>query len=114
MSITLLQKLEEEVDERQNELNNTLLTLEREAAQESGYSKKIRVAIIFLGALSATNAVAVKVTDDTYSSIVIVLYSVFGLLIATLGGIEAAFGFQKKAADFGSFSHQVQITYFGY
>lgn len=29
----------------------------------------------------------------------IVLYSAVGLLIATLGGIEAAFGFQKKAGD---------------
>lgn len=46
MSIALLQKLEEEINERQTELDNTLLTLEREAAQESSYSKKIRVAII--------------------------------------------------------------------
>jgi uncharacterized membrane protein YraQ (UPF0718 family) len=99
MSTAFLQELKTEIDERQVDLNATLLTLEKYAANNSYWAKRIRVAIIFLGAFAATNAVADKVAGNNYTSLVTVLYSLTGLLIATLAGIEVAFGFQKKSAD---------------
>jgi hypothetical protein len=99
MSISFLQELKGEVDDRQKDLNDTLFALEKHAANASGWAKYIRVAIIFLGAFAATKAVADQVISKDYSSVATVLYSLNGLLIATLAGIEAAFGFQKKAAD---------------
>jgi hypothetical protein len=51
-----------------------------------------------LGALTATRGVADKLAEPD-SLWVIGLYTFVGLLIATLGGIEAAFGFQRKASE---------------
>jgi hypothetical protein len=99
VSEAFLKELKAEIDDRQKDLNDTLLTLEKDAARDSGRAKNIRVSIIFLGAFAATKAVADQVVSKDYASVVTISYSLVGLLIATLAGIEAAFGFQKRAAD---------------
>lgn len=95
MSESLLEKLRQEVDERQEYFNEVLLVLEKRAANESGWAKWIRSIIIFLGALVATREVA----SPPNSPWVIGFYTCVGLLIATLGGVEAAFGYQRRASE---------------
>ncbi|MBI1882569.1 MAG: hypothetical protein HYR94_30715 [Chloroflexi bacterium] len=98
MSDSLVDELNREVNERQQDLNDTQLVLESYAARESGLAKWMRVFVIFLGAFAATQAVADKLLGAD-SIVGTVIYAVVGLLIATLGGIEAAFGFQKKTTN---------------
>jgi hypothetical protein len=98
MAGSLLDELKQNVEERQVDLNDTLLTLEKRAAEESGRGKWVRVVLIFLGALVVTREVADKVFPQATPAIPI-FYAVAGLLVATLGGIEAAFTFQKSASD---------------
>lgn len=99
MSAALLEELKTEIDERQQELNATLLSLEKIASRQYNWAKFIRIAIIFLGAFAATKAAADQLLAGGNPVYGTILYSFIGLLIATLGGVEASFWFQKKATD---------------
>ena len=99
--ISELEHLEQEINDRQQDLDYTLKILENSAARESRRAIKIRILIIFLGAFSATKAVADRIagSDTTIGTVNTIIYALAGLLIATLGSVEAAFDLQKRGSS---------------
>ncbi len=93
MTEKLHQELKLEVDERQEELDYTLQALEKDAKKYSLLSKYFRVSIIFLGSVTATKAVFPE------NELTKFIFAAFGVLIATLSGTEASFGFLKRSLE---------------
>ena len=98
MGATYLDDLRSEVNERQQDLNGTLVAIEKYADGKSKTAKYLRVSVIVLGALVGTRGVADKVGSDD-GRFVAVAYAIVGVLIAAIGGIEAAFAYEKKSAE---------------
>jgi hypothetical protein len=103
MSETLLDELKADIDERQEALNAVQVVLDSKANLYSDLAKWFRIAVIFLGALVATREVADKLfpvsSYPSGSKVVLVLYTIFGLAIAVIGGITAAFRYETKSAE---------------
>jgi hypothetical protein len=98
MSEALFNELKEDINERQLELSNVQKVLDYKAKQYSSYAKWYKIAVIFLGALVTTRQVA----DTLYpgsSKAILFLYTAFGLAITVIGGITAAFGYDRKSAE---------------
>ena len=102
MSITLLDELKEDINERQEELYSIQLALEAEAHKASNFAKILRIAVIFLGAFAATREAADRLFLDTSHGShqsVIVIYTLLGLAITVIGSISATFRPDNTAAE---------------
>jgi hypothetical protein len=97
------------IEERQRELHNIAEILALAASRKGRLGALAKVTTIALGALIATQAVAVQILGDN-SVGVIVAYSFAGLLVATIGGLEAAFRNEARAAELYVLAAQCQST----
>jgi hypothetical protein len=98
MEPTLLDSLRNEINERQDELQNLQMVVEKTAEQNSDRAKWIRVVIIFLGALAATRDVADKLFPN-HSSTVIFSFTGFAFAITVLSSIMASFRYENLSAE---------------
>lgn len=96
-------------DEQREFLNDLIVTrhsqldwlreiFSRRAERSERNGSILRVAVIFLAALSVSQSVAVKVFDQS-STAVAVFYALIGVSIAAISGVEAAFKFEAKANE---------------
>jgi Co/Zn/Cd efflux system component len=89
MSISLLDELKDDINERQDELFSIQIALEDEARRASNFAKYLRIAVIFLGAFAATREAADRLYDSSSVSHkpVVVIYTLLGLAITVVGSI---------------------------
>lgn len=96
MPSELLSALTTDINERQDELNAVQVALEASAKYSSDLGKVLKVAVIILGAISATRDVADKIFPQT---MVILTYTVVALAITIIGGIVTAFRYEARASE---------------
>lgn len=96
MPSELLNELMADINERQEELNAVQVALEWSAKHSSDLGKVLKVAVIILGAISATRDVADKIFPAT---MVILTYTTIALAITIIGGIVTAFRYEARASD---------------
>lgn len=101
MSQALLAELNEDINERQDELYSIQLALESEARRASNFAKYLRIAVIFLGAFAATREAADSLYDSSRgsSNAVVVIYTLLGLAITVIGSVSATFRPDNTAAE---------------
>ena len=103
MSEDLLNELKVDINERQDELNAVQQALEDYAKWNSKIANRLKIAVILFGAIVATRDVADKIVPGALwpnsNKLVIISYTLVGLLIAVIGGVAAAFRFENKAAE---------------
>ena len=101
--LPLPESIREDINERQEALNDVQVALEKEAKALSRRAVILRIAVIFLGAFVATREAADKLWPPTsYPTAnwwVILIYTLLAVLIAFIGGIAAAFRYENRAAD---------------
>ena len=106
-----LRILQHGIQERQQELHRIAGILAT-AAQTGGRRAAIgKVLVIVLGAFVATQAVAAKLWGDTNMYITII-YTLAGLLIAAVTGVEAAFKTESRSSALKALATRCQITIF--
>ena len=93
--------LEELVTERMHELRETQIFLAERALKFTRFSTAVKASVIILGALVATKE-TITVVVGASNAISIVLYTVAGVLIAVLTGLEASFGWGKNSGKLAS------------
>jgi uncharacterized membrane protein YuzA (DUF378 family) len=99
------------IEERQEELHR-LADLLGPAADKRGRLASIaKVTTIVLGAFVATNAVATKLFGD-YTPIVTIAYTLVGLIIAAVSGLDAAFKIESRASAMRALAASCQSTIF--
>lgn len=98
--------------DRQRELHHVADALAKEANRLSKYSNYAKVLLVFLGALAATQGAISRIMDGSGSGAVmsIVAYTVIGLVIATIAGLEAAFKLENRAAELTLLAASCQST----
>ncbi len=104
-----LSLLKRGIYERQTELHNLAKILSGQAGRLGTWGAAGRVAVIVLGALVATQGVAEKLLGEGRPG-VLLTYTVFGVLIATLSGFEAAFKNETRAAELKLIAATCQAT----
>jgi len=90
--------LQGSINDRQQELHNVTAILAAVAARRTHWAAISRVILIALGAFAATKSTADELLGTT-SHISTVLYTIVGLIIATVAGLEAAFKNEATAAE---------------
>lgn len=90
--------LQDGITQRQHELHNIATILAQTAKRESNLAAIGRVVTIVFGALAATNGAATSLFGEK-SITTIIVYTAVGLIIAAVGGLEAAFKFEGKSAE---------------
>ena len=85
-------------EDGQDGMKNMVPALAKTAHTLSRVSGLIKVFTIALGAIAATNGVAVKLIGESSPS-VIVVYTIVGVVISILAGLEAVFRFEKRASE---------------
>ena len=102
-------KLQRGINERQSELHSVAKILATSAGQQRRWSAISKILIVVLGAVAATSGTAARVAGVN-SIFVTVFYAAIGLLIATVGGIEAAFKFGDRGAELTVLAAACQST----
>jgi hypothetical protein len=97
------------INVRQEELHKAADILAGAAAVSSRRSAAAKVGIVVLGAVAATNGAATQLAGGP-ASWVIVLYTLVGLAIAAIGGLEAAFKVNERAIDLTLLAATCQST----
>jgi hypothetical protein len=95
--------------ERQKELHNIAGILASAAEYRRRTANLSRVITIFVGAFIATQAVAADLFGKA-SMGVVVTYAFAGLLVAVIGGVEAAFKNEARGAELSVLAAQCQST----
>ena|SRR5579859_3953875 len=90
--------LQGSINDRQQELHNVTAILAAVATRRARWAAVSRVILIALGAFAATKSTADQLLG-TGSHISTVIYTVAGLIIATVAGLEAAFKNEITAAE---------------
>ncbi len=85
------------IEDRQDELHSIAELLGKAGSRYGRSSAFSRAITITLGAFVATNAVAMKLWGDGNATIIII-YTLTGLVIAAVSGLEAAFKVESRAA----------------
>ncbi len=91
--------LQEGISARQEELKNVADILAKAAQKLRRYAGWIRILLIILGALAATQGAWDTTFGVMSKAYVSLTFTILGVLIATLAGIEAAFKFEAKGAE---------------
>lgn len=100
--------LQRAIQERQKELHDVADLLADAAASARRTSSIARVVIVVLGAAAATNGAATQVVGN--DTAVIVIYTLIGLIIAAVGGLEAAFKMGERAVGLVVLAANCQST----
>ena len=95
--------------ERQTELHNLAKILSESAGHLGRLGAIGRVAIIVLGAIVATQGVAEKIAGEG-SIVVLTIYTICGVLIAAISGLEAAFKTESRSAELTLLAASCQST----
>ncbi|MBD1877213.1 hypothetical protein H6F75_27395 [Nodosilinea sp. FACHB-131] len=95
--------------EKQSDLQKTADILSKTAEVKGRVAVISKVITIVLGAFIATQAVATQLYGKANQN-VSVIYSVAGLLVATIGGVEAAFKNETKAGELSVLAVQCQSS----
>lgn len=91
-----VQMLQEGITARQQELQRVADVLAKAAQKFKRYAAWTRILLIFLGACAATQGTWDEMLGGRQNSTYV--FTVMGILISTLAGIEAAFKFEGKGS----------------
>ena len=104
-----MQSLQNGINDRQRELRALVPILGTKAFKLQRLSNWLRVATILLSALSSVKAVADTAMGEA-SSQVLLSFALINLGTPVLLGLEAAFKFEKRAADLNILAATTQAT----
>ena len=104
-----IRSLQHGIQERQEELHRIAELLARSARVAGRRAASAKVIIIVLGAFVATNGVATNLWGEQ-SVAVIITYTLAGLFIAAISGLEAAFKVETRAAGLRALAAYCQTT----
>jgi hypothetical protein len=90
--------LQDMVEIRREELQDIGTLLAKAAHKRSTFTSLVKALVIFLGAIVAARQVAEQLMGGS-NTIIIVGFSLVGLLIAVLTGLEAAFRWENTSAE---------------
>jgi hypothetical protein len=93
-----INELQGSINDRQRELHSVTAILADVAARRARWATASKVIVIALGAFAATKSAADQLLGTT-SHIAVVTYTLAGLVIATVAGLEAAFKNEATAAE---------------
>ncbi len=93
-----LRQIQGSINERQQELHHIADLLARKAVSASWRSAGAKTAIVILGAFGATRGAADQLLVN-HSSTNLIIYTMAGLLVAAVAGLDAAFKFDRTAAE---------------
>ena len=96
-----LEMIQGSIMDRQRELHGVADVLAKEANKLSKRSSLAKVLLVFLGALATTQGAMTQLIGESSAGELasIVIYTVIGLLIATIAGLEAAFKLESRSAE---------------
>jgi hypothetical protein len=103
------QSLQRGIQERQEELHRIAAILASAARAKGSIASVAKTITISLGAFTATNAVAAKLWGAD-NRLLIILYTMTGLAIAAVSGLEAAFKLESRAAALRTLATNCQST----
>lgn len=106
-----LRTLQTGIQERQQELHRIAELLGKAAHMAGQRAALSKVLTIVLGAVVATQGVAAKIWGDGNTAIVII-FTLIGLCIAAISGLEAAFKTESRASGLRSLATRCQVTIF--
>jgi hypothetical protein len=105
----MMQSLQNGIEDRQRELNNLVDILGKQGFRLQRMSNWLRVATIVLSAVTTAKGAADKVFGtESHGSLVI--FTLLGIVTTAAIGLEAAFKFEKRAADLNLLSASCQGT----
>jgi hypothetical protein len=104
-----LDLLQAGINERQRELHRVADILANHACTQGRRAAYSKSAVIILGAFVATQAVAYKIFGEPNTAVLIV-FTLAGLLIAALSGLDAAFKVETTASDLRSLAARCHST----
>jgi len=93
-----IDELQGSINDRQRELHSVTAILANVAARRARWATASKVIVIALGAFAATKSAADQLLGAA-SHISMVTYTLAGLVIATVAGLEAAFKNETTAAE---------------
>ena len=99
--------LQKDMERRQLEINRIVEILAKHTTRKGHRAGASKVTTIVLGAFVATQAVAAKIFGDASVGVTVV-YAIAGLLIAAVGGLEAAFKIESRSAALRALAAQCQ------
>jgi hypothetical protein len=91
-------RLQRGISDRQRELHHAADIIASAAQHQRRLSASSKVIIIILGAFAATSGAATQIAGEKSIPVTIV-YTIIGLLIAAVAGIETAFKFGDRGAE---------------
>ncbi len=97
MSSTI-EMLQEGISARQQELQRVAAVLAKAAQKYRLYAGYIRAGLIFFGAVAATQGSWDKAFVG-YKDYSFIIFTILGVIITTLAGLEAAFKFEAKSTE---------------
>jgi hypothetical protein len=109
MASETLERIQSGINDRQRELHRVADSLASAGKRASRYAASAKVAVIVLGAISATREAANSILGKN-SAFGIAIYTLVGLLTAVVGGIQAAFRFENRAAELRNLAVACQST----
>jgi hypothetical protein len=101
--------LQGSINDRQRELHKVTATLASVAARRARWATASKVIVIALGAFAATKSAADQLLGAG-SHVAMVTYTLVGLVIATVAGLEAAFKNETTAAELRILAAAAQST----
>jgi hypothetical protein len=102
-------RLQRGINDRQKELHHAADIIASSAQRLRRASAISKVVIIILGAIAATSGAATQIAGEK-SVPVTIIYTAVGLLIATVGGIEAAFKLGDRGTELTALAATCQST----
>jgi len=93
-----INELQGSINDRQHELHSVTAILANGAARRARWGTASKVIVIALGAFAATKSAADQLLGAT-SHVATVTYTLAGLVIAVVAGLEAAFKNEATAAE---------------
>jgi hypothetical protein len=109
MSDYQMHNIQGSINDRQKELHSVTDFLAAAAQQASLRAAAAKIIIVLLGAFVATREAANQLIGAS-NTITIVSYTLAGLLIAVVAGLEAAFKWESRAADLRTLAAICQST----
>lgn len=93
--------IHEMIEIHRKELEDVGTQLAKEARKRTRLTSVVKAVVIFLGAFVAVKEVANQLVGSS-NTVNIIIFTIAGLLIATLTGLEAAFKWENTAAELKS------------
>ncbi|QOZ47386.1 hypothetical protein XH89_30790 [Bradyrhizobium sp. CCBAU 53340] len=105
----LMSSLQNGINDRQRELRQLVTLLGAHAFRLQRISNYLRVITILLSAITTAKGVADKVYGADFTP-ALLIFTALGIVTTAAIGIEAAFKFEKRAADLNMLSATTQTT----